>query len=395
MIGGSRLYKEAIENYSINKFYITEIEDKNKDKEILNNCCYFPEINLENYTLISENKLLTNNYSCQYYESSKSISCNFKLFQNKDYLESSEKSYANSEVLNYFKKKILNNEEYQYLDIMKDLINNGDRRETRNAITFSKFGARMEFDLDNNRIPILTTKRVACKTVIKELLWFIKGSTDNQLLQEQGVHIWDGNSSREYLDRSGFTDREENELGPIYGFQWRHSGAEYKNRHTNYESQGVDQLQNCIDLLKKDPTSRRMIVCSWNPKDLDQMALPPCHILFQWYVSSDNRLSLQLYQRSGDFFLGVPFNIMSYSVLIYMVAHITGLKPGKFIHIIGDAHAYDCHLDAINEQLKRIPSQFPTFKINREVKSIDDFKLEDFEIENYNSHGSIKAEMVA
>jgi len=389
IIGGSQLYKEVIDNYKIDTLFITEINDNTISKKSLDNPIYFPNIDYNNYDLTHENKLITTNYKTQYYTDISKITCTFKVYQ----LNS---NVINSNVINYNIKNYLqiNNEEYQYLDIMKDLITNGDKRKTRNATTFSKFGIKMEFDLED-KIPILTTKRVACKTVIKELLWFIKGSTNNKILQDQNVHIWDGNSSREFLDKSGFKDREENELGPIYGFQWRHSGAEYKSCHDDYTDLGIDQLKECIDTLKNNPTSRRMLVCAWNPKDLNQMALPPCHILFQWYVSSDNRLSLQLYQRSGDFFLGVPFNIMSYSVLIYMVAHITGLKPGKFIHIIGDAHAYDCHLYAINEQLKRIPSEFPTLKFNRKVESIDDFTLDDFEIECYNCHNSIKAEMVA
>ena len=390
IIGGSELYKTAIDNFSINKLYITEIKDKEND-DLKTDFCFLPEINLNNYNLISENKLITNNYSCQYYKTPKLITCIFKIFQKNTNLDT-----MNLNMYDYFKNNISkNNQEYQYLDIMKDIIDNGDKRQTRNAITYSKFGVRMEFDLKDNTIPILTTKKVACKTVIKELLWFIRGSTDNEELQKNNVHIWDGNSSREFLDKNGFLDREENELGPIYGFQWRHSGANYKDRHTNYHNKGVDQLQNCIDLLKNDPNSRRMIVCSWNPKDLSQMALPPCHILFQWYVSEDQHLSLQLYQRSGDCFLGIPFNIMSYSILIYMVAHITGLKPGKFIHIIGDSHVYDCHVESIKEQTKRIPFKFPTFKINRKVSSIDDFVLDDFEIENYNCHETIKAKMIA
>jgi dihydrofolate reductase/thymidylate synthase len=391
VIGGSKLYNEVLNNYEVNKIYLTDIQDKHKTKKNLCNKVYFPDLDQDKYYLTSESKIVTKNYSTGYYEDTKSIVCNFKILQNKSLVQNE----IQDELMDYFKTNYLNQEEYQYLDIMEDLMENGDKRETRNAITYSKFGVKMEFDLKDNTIPILTTKRVACKTVIKELLWFIKGSTNNKTLQDQNVHIWDGNSSRDFLDQNGFKEREENELGPIYGFQWRHSGAEYKTCHDNYEGQGVDQLQECINTLKKNPHSRRMIVCAWNPKDLNNMALPPCHILFQWYVSSDKRLSLQLYQRSGDFFLGVPFNIMSYSVLIYMVAQLTGLRPGKFIHIIGDAHAYECHGDAIEEQIKRIPSQFPKFKINRQVESIEDFKLEDFEIIDYNPHDTIKAQMVA
>ena len=391
VIGGHKLYNEVLNFHTVNKIYLTEIEDKYKSKKDLCNKVYFPNLDMDKYNLISENKIVTRNYCTGYYQDTKSIVCNFKILQNKSEFHNK----VQDEILNYFKTKYLNQEEYQYLDIMKDLIINGDKRETRNAITYSKFGVKMEFDLKDNIIPILTTKKVACKTVIKELLWFIQGSTNNKTLQDQKVHIWDGNSSRDFLDQNGFKEREENELGPIYGFQWRHSGAEYKTCHDNYKGEGVDQLQECINTLKENPHSRRMIVCAWNPKDLNNMALPPCHILFQWYVSSDKRLSLQLYQRSGDFFLGIPFNIMSYSVLIYMVSQLTGLRPGKFIHIIGDAHAYECHVDAIEEQIKRIPSQFPKFKINRQVESIEDFKLEDFEIIDYHPHDTIRAQMIA
>jgi|TARA_B110000114_G_C15074749_1_gene391248 thymidylate synthase len=286
-------------------------------------------------------------------------------------------------------------DEKQYLDIMNNILLKGDRRESRNATTLSTFGARMEFDLSDNKIPIITTKKIACKTIIKELLWFISGDTNNKTLQNQGVHIWDKNSTREYLDENGFHDREENDLGPIYGFQWRHSGASYKTCHDNYDNCGVDQLQECITAIRETPYSRRMIVSSWNVADIQHMALPPCHALFQWYVSSNGELSLQLYQRSADFFLGVPFNVTSYSLLVHMVCHLTKLKAGKFIHIIGDAHIYENHINVVKTQINRSPHAFPTLSINREVKTIDDFKLEDFTIHDYIHHDILKADMIA
>lgn len=286
-----------------------------------------------------------------------------------------------------------NIEEEHYLNVLKDIYMNGDKRKTRNSVTKSKFGVRMVFNLRNGRIPILTTKKMAIKTVIRELLWFISGKTDNEILKNQGVHIWDGNSSKEYLDSIGLSDREENDVGPVYGFQWRHWGAKYKTCKDNYDDQGIDQLQECIESIKNTPYSRRMVVSAWNVSNIREMALPPCHAFFQWYVSSSNELSLQLYQRSGDMFLGVPFNIMSYSLLIYMVAHLTNKKPGKFIHIIGDAHVYDNHYDAIEEQIKRKPYLFPNIEIKTIVEDIDSFKLEDIEIKNYCCHDKISASM--
>lgn len=240
--------------------------------------------------------------------------------------------------------------------------------------------------------PLLTTKRVFWRGVAEELLWFIKGSTNGKELSEKGVHIWDANGSRQFLDNLGFTGREEGDLGPVYGFQWRHFGAEYKDMHTDYTGQGVDQLQDVIDKIKNNPTDRRIIMSAWNPKDLPQMALPPCHAFVQFYVAN-GELSCQLYQRSADMGLGVPFNIASYALLTYMIAHITDLKPGDFVHTIGDAHVYVNHFDALKEQMKREPRPFPSLVIKRKVEKIDDFKMEDFEIKNYNPHPKISMKM--
>ena len=185
---------------------------------------------------------------------------------------------------------------------------------------------------------------------------------------------------------------EEGDLGPVYGFQWRHFGAKYVDCHTDYTGKGVDQLKNCIELIKNNPNSRRILMSAWNPPDLKYMALPPCHLLCQWYVNGEY-LSLQMYQRSGDSFLGIPFNIFSYSLLLYMVAHITNLKPYKFIHTIGDFHAYDNHIEQIQTQISREPYEFPQLKINRKIENIDDFTISDFTISNYKHHPSIKAQM--
>ena len=336
IIGGGQIYQQALQLNDVDKIYITQVDYNLSDntgntQEII----YGPYLG-SNYRPIFSSEVKTSQakvFNQGKYES-RDLNYKFMIYQNIQEISCQDR-----------------HPEFQYLELLKRVISSGHRRETRNAVTYSIFGHRMEFDLSHQQIPILTTKKVAIKTAIKELLWFISGDTSNKSLQKEGVHIWDGNSSREYLDSLGMTNREEGDLGPVYGFQWRHSGAKYINFETNYEGQGVDQLQKAIEMLKKDPYNRRNIVCAWNPSDLSQMALPPCHLMFQWYVEDNNRLSLQMYQRSGDSFLGVPFNIASYSMLIHMVAWVTGLTPGRFIHIIGDFHAYEEHLTAIKEPL--------------------------------------------
>ncbi|OAD54252.1 Bifunctional dihydrofolate reductase-thymidylate synthase [Eufriesea mexicana] len=250
----------------------------------------------------------------------------------------------------------------------------------------------MRFNLRNNIIPLLTTKRVFWRGVVEELLWFIRGSTNAKELSEKGIHIWDENSSRVFLDSSGFTDREEGDLGPVYGFQWRHFGAKYIDMHADYNGQGIDQLKDVIKKLQYSPNDRRIIMTAWNPADISQMALPPCHCLVQFYVN-DKELSCQLYQRSADMGLGVPFNIASYCLLTHMLAHITNLKPGEFVHTIGDCHVYLNHVSALEEQVKRVPKSFPHLKIVRNVESIDDFTINDFELIGYEPHTKISMPM--
>ncbi|XP_067654291.1 thymidylate synthase-like isoform X3 [Haliotis asinina] len=250
---------------------------------------------------------------------------------------------------------------------------------------------QMRYSLRDS-FPLLTTKRVFWRGIAEELLWFIRGSTNGKDLEEKNVNIWKANGSRSFLDNLGLTHREEGDLGPVYGFQWRHFGAEYKDMHTDYTGQGVDQLADVIDKIKNRPYDRRIIMCAWNPTDLTKMALPPCHCLVQFYVA-EGELSCQLYQRSADMGLGVPFNIASYSLLTYMIAHVTGLKTGDFIHTIGDAHVYVNHIEALKEQIKREPKAFPEFKMKRTVENIDDFTMEDFEIVGYNPHPKIKMDM--
>lgn len=284
-------------------------------------------------------------------------------------------------------------EEYQYLDHIKLIIEKGNKKSDRTGVgTLSIFGAQMRYSLRDNTFPLLTTKNVFWRAVVEELLWFIRGSTNSNELKDKKIHIWDGNSSREYLDSMGFTHREVGDLGPVYGFQWRHFGAEYKTFKDDYTGQGVDQLQNILNLIRTNPDDRRIIMCAWNPKDLPIMALPPCHCLAQFYVF-DGELSCQLYQRSADMGLGVPFNIASYALLTYMIAHVTGLKPGDFVHTLGDSHVYLNHIEPLKVQLERTPRAFPKLYIERKVESLEDFKLEDFKIVGYDPHPKIAMQM--
>lgn len=257
--------------------------------------------------------------------------------------------------------------------------------------TISIFGAQIRYDM-RNAFPLLTTKRVFWRAVAEELLWFVHGCTNAKVLQDKNIHIWDGNSDRKFLDQLGLTEREEGDLGPVYGFQWRHFGAKYRTCHDDYTNEGVDQLKEVINTIRTNPNDRRIIMSAWNPVDLPQMALPPCHCLAQFFVAN-GELSCQLYQRSADMGLGVPFNIASYALLTYMIAHVTGLKPGDFVHTTGDTHVYKNHVEPLKEQLQRKPRPFPKLVIKRQVTDIEDFKFEDFEIVDYKPYPKIHMEM--
>ena len=302
---------------------------------------------------------------------------------------------------NLYKKKSTdantNLEEEQYLNLIRDILSEGTMECGRNGNTKCVFGAAMHFSLDNGVIPILTTKRVAWKTCLKELLWFIRGDTNNEHLQEQGVTIWNGNASREFLDSRGLTHLRENDLGPVYGHQWRHFNAKYTTCDENYDGQGVDQLDYIIKCLK-DPaqrTSRRMVMSAWNPCQLDEMALPPCHILVQFNVTSGNKLSCCMFQRSADVALGVPFNIASYSFFTHLLAKHCDLEAHEFIYYLGNAHIYESHLDAMQEQVTRTPHPFPKVTIKLKRDNINDYTLDDFELHDYKCHDVIKMKMVA
>jgi len=287
-------------------------------------------------------------------------------------------------------------EEYQYLNLLSDILKEGTNEKGRNGITKCVYGAAMHFSLENGKIPILTTKKTSWKTCLKELLWFVNGKTDNKLLNEQNVHIWDGNSTKEYMKTRGL-NYEEGDLGPIYGFQWRHFNASYEGCAADYKDKGIDQLQNVIDCLKdpKQRSSRRLIVSAWNPCQVDEGALPSCHNFFQFNVVSGNKLSCSMYQRSNDCILGVPFNIASYSFLTHLIAKHCGLEAYEFIHFMGNSHIYENAIDAAKLQITREPYPFPTVSIKEVRENINDYQVEDFEINNYKSHDAIKVAMVA
>jgi thymidylate synthase len=288
-------------------------------------------------------------------------------------------------------------EEYQYLDLIKNILDNGAWESGRNGRTKSIFGQSMRFSLAEGKIPILTTKKTAWKTCLKELLWFIRGETDNRLLQEQGVHIWDSNSTREFLDSRGLHANPVGMLGPIYGFQWRHFNAPYDNQSGKALGKGVDQLQQIIDELKdpKKRNSRRLVMTAWNPCQLDGMALPPCHIICQFNVHDGNKLSCALYQRSADEFLGQPINIASYSFLTHLLAKHCGLEAYEFVYFTGNCHIYENAIDACKLQIERKPFPFPTVSIKQVKENINDYQVEDFVVTGYQHHEPIKVAMVA
>ena len=260
----------------------------------------------------------------------------------------------------------------QYLDLLDRILTEGTKKTDRTGTgTLSMFGHQMRFNLEDG-FPLLTTKKLHLKSIIYELLWFLKGDTNVKYLQEHGVRIWN-----EWADENG-------DLGPVYGHQWR--------SWPDYNGGTIDQISNVLDMIKNHPDSRRMVVSAWNPAEVDQMALPPCHCLFQFYVA-DGRLSLQLYQRSADTFLGVPFNIASYALLLMMMAQVTGLKAGDFIHTTGDTHLYLNHLDQARLQLTRTPRPLPRMILNKDVKSLFDFKYEDFRLEGYDPWDHISAKV--
>ena len=283
--------------------------------------------------------------------------------------------------------------ELQYINLIKHILENGISKDDRTGIgTLSIFSYNMTFNLRKS-FPLLTTKKVYWKGVVEELLWFISGSTDSNILKEKGVKIWEGNSSREFLDSRGLSHYDQGDIGAGYGFQWRHFGAKYTNMYDSYEGKGIDQLKDVIYKIKNTPDDRRIIMTAWNPLDIDKMALPPCHIFVQFWVDTNKKeLHSQMYQRSCDVGLGVPFNIASYALLTCIIAKLCDLTPGDFHYCMGDTHIYKNHIDAMKLQITRDPYDFPKINI-KNITDIDSITADDIELIDYKYYENIKMQM--
>ncbi|PQM59542.1 MAG: thymidylate synthase [Rhodobacteraceae bacterium] len=410
-IGGASLLKSLISSKyirKIKKIYLTEYEDDSEPKDGV-----YVDLPFHDYSISSQYKSVLTNVSCYNKNKPELQKVNYITFTRRSVggLERHPENELTQSLLScmYIPWSASPNYEKNYLDYLKEIIDL-PIRHTRNGNTHSMFGVQLKYDCSNGLVPLLTTKKMAWKTVIKELLWFISGDTDNKTLVEQNVHIWDGNASRDFLDSRGLTSRAEGDLGPVYGFQWRHWGEKYISSRSHYK--GIDQLRLCEKMLIEDPYSRRIIMTAWNPSQINEMALPPCHILIQWYVDYSEKLWLQFYQRSGDMFLGIPFNMFSYSVLLHIMALRTGLSPGGVVHCIGDAHVYENHVDAVKKQLKNNIHPSPTINIRssrtsvfddgtgtqvsmRRQKDWNEYSIEDFSLENYVCANKISAKMSA
>jgi len=360
IIGGQRLYEEAIQKWPhlCDKVIISHIPENVSDPYDCDT--FFP------------------------YDEAKALPSSISIVNNNDLVvETINVQYSHPEE--------------QYLNLVKRILLEGENRNDRTKVgTKSLFGCNMEFDLRQG-FPLLTTKRTWFEGIVKELLFFISGKTDTKILEQQGVNIWKGNTSAEYLEEYKFPWRE-GDMGPGYSHQWRHAGAKYIGCDADYTGQGVDQLNDLINGLKKDPFGRRHIISAWDVANIHWMALPPCHCFLQFYVgfnelNEPKYLDCMMYQRSADMFLGVPFNIASYALFIHMIGHVTGLTPRRYIHNFGDAHIYSNHIDQVQEQVTRTPLHFPQLSFKQNRTNIDDFTFDDIVLENYISWPTIKGKM--
>jgi dihydrofolate reductase / thymidylate synthase len=368
VIGGERLFKESLSSDLCSNIYLTEVNEKYIEKVGGNNSVAFPKI---------------------------------PRYFKKEY--SKEGNTKGLEFITYKNISNPNSQEKQYVNLMTDILKNGSLRTDRTGVgTFSVFGKHLTFSMENGEFPLLTTKNVWFKGVVEELLFFLRGDHDNRKLQKENVHIWDGNTSKEYLRNSNREHINEHDLGLAYGVQWRAAGAKLENIDSNYVGKGIDQVSECIRLINEDPYSRRIIINAWNVPQLKDMSLVPCHMMYQFYVRpNENKdqpgfLDCMMTQRSSDSFLGLPFNIASTATLTHIFAKATGYKPGKITINLGDAHIYSNHVDQVKTQLKRNMMVFPTLNIKPDIKNIRDIenlKFEDFELENYNRYPTIKADM--
>ena len=398
VIGGVTVFREAMQHPACDRLYVTRIRHTGSVAVPYACDTYMPPIDTAAFVPVVHSGVVP--AVARSADGEEAVSLEFVEYQRRDDRFRSETPASNgsndpsvSPPDNLLMMTTGNPEERQYLDLVRRVLAQGVLKADRTGVgTLSLFGATMRFCLRDQRFPLLTTKRVFWRGVVEELLWMVRGSTDARSLSSKGVHIWDGNGSRAFLDSLGLTGRREGDLGPVYGFQWRHFGARYVDCETDYAGQGVDQLQRIVETLRRNPNDRRMVMCAWNPSDLPAMALPPCHVLVQFYVAS-GRLSCAMYQRSCDLGLGVPFNIASYALLTVLIAHVTGLQPDELVHILGDAHVYCNHVEALQEQLKREPRPFPTLRIRRPVAELDDFQFDDLELIGYAPHAAVKMEM--
>lgn len=406
IIGGSYLYNEVLSNFSnlIKTIYITHINNNyNCDtffsKEHFN---HFITNNIIKTEDIEHGSILEKDNTITYTIKKYSICNNNSLYTYQD-LVNICKTY-DIPINEYCSLKI--HEEYKYLNLLKKIINEDKiGRQTRNAKTYSIFGPQIDFDISKS-FPLLTTKKMFWKGIVEELLFFIRGQTNSKILSDKKIKIWEPNTTKEFL-QSRNLDYEEGYMGPMYGFVWRHYGADYGNGKDDFIGKGYDQLYNLIKDLTNDPHSRRLLLTTYQPDAVCKSVLAPCHgIVIQFYVDNGN-LDCKMYQRSVDTVCGLPFNIASYALFTYMIAYVCGLKPRKLIMTFGDVHIYEQHINAVNEQLKREPYEFPTLKINKKfegmfegdiegkLKFLEQLEMNDFELQNYNSHPLIKVDMVA
>lgn len=373
--GGRQTYIETIQRYDVNEMYLTQID---------------------------------NNYGCDVkvpilYDGGYKINEMHK-FTVCDRSINRTVPITFTHLCKSIKPKCENYEEMQYLNILEDVIKDGQLQMTRNGNTYSKFGKMMEFELSNG-FPLLTTKRVFFRGIVEELLFFLRGETNTNILLKKGVKIWEKNTNRNFLDNNELKHYDEWDMGPMYGYQWRHFNQKYYGSHGNYENLGFDQLKYCISLIKNNPASRRIIMTTYNPIQAKQGVLFPCHGLFtQFYVDNDHKLSCMMVQRSGDLICGIPFNIASYALLVNIICDIvnndstyTGKKitPGKLIINIGDAHIYEEHRSHAIRQILRKPYKFPELKINKKIMNFEEIKCDDITLQNYDCHAAIDAKMVA
>jgi len=380
VIGGAKLYQNTISHEKCKFVYITKIYNR-----YLCDTHFTSSLTENNFKEIFRSENLYQD----------EVQFKFCIYKNNNNIMDSIFPYI--EYTNTIKTSAFTDfqsikQENQYLELMQDILTNGKSRIDRtNTGIISVFGRQLRFDI-RKEFPILTTKRIYWKGVVEELIWFLKGNTNINHLIEKNVHIWDGNSTREYLDSINLLDREERDAGPIYGFQWRHFGAEYTNMHANYQDKGIDQVKDCINLIKNNPTSRRIIMSAWNPQAMKDMCLPPCHVMYQFYVNEDDEVSCHMYQRSADVFLGLPFNIASTALLTNIMANLTDKKPGEIIISLGDTHIYNNHIQQCNTQLDRKPRPLPKLNINKKL-DLDTLHFDDFQLNDYSPYPSIKAQM--